>query len=770
MIIGNTGAGKSFFANGLMGQQDPNIGFFGTSDSDDSCTRGVKGINGYFYGQKLSSYNVKPMLINLFDTPGFADSDPCQIEKNKERIAATLSDPIHAFIFLTDHSNSRIDANQQKLFTMLHEWTMGNIWSNFIIGYSRMTFNYNDKMNRIDDGSSFQKQLNNKKEEIKKTLWKIATEQEWKKRVNDQLVPMTMLDFDNIRVNALNVNQNKVCHFTDGHIDRSITDLNRCYQLSRFDESLDYIISDDADLHHDKWVFIEEAKKLQQIITEFSTHPVQTQKLYWEGKFKKELLAYNERYNEAESYSTNLWREMQQKGIKINKNIFQSLIGETERAWLRLRRDSKFCYDIETKYKPFGIDRPEGLECDEVEKSQGCRLQYPDKYDPWCDVQVPNGWKAENVPNIVLMGNTGIGKSYFANGLMGTSDPANGFFRTSGSIDACTSGVHYVSSYFYGRKLTSYNVEPMLINLFDTPGFADNDSCQIEKIKERIAAFFSEPIHAFIFLTDHSNSRLGPNQQKLFRMLNEWTLGHIWNNFIVGFPRMTFDHDDKIDRINKATSFNKQLNIKKEQFKNSLWKTALEQKWKKLDQADRWVPLQRSDFDNIRVNALNVNQNQFCKFTADGKVNQTITDLGTCYQLPRFNESLDYIISDDASNNFQSDEYSDPFAMDSESSSEDTFNYDLHDDKWIFIEEARKLQEIIKDFSRHPVSTQKPYLERKYQQQLDAYFQRRKEASVHINTDDLFRTPEINTGYCKDRRNRKETEIRRSKERRLRNC
>ena len=108
--------------------------------------------------------------------------------------------------------------------------------------------------------------------------------------------------------------------------------------------------------------------------------------------------------------------------------------------------------------------------------------------------------------------------------------------------------------------------------------------------------------------------------------------------------------------------------------------------------------------------------------------------------------------------------------MDSESSSEDTFNYDLHDDKWIFIEEARKLQEIIKDFSRHPVSTQKPYLERKYQQQLDAYFQRRKEASVHINTDDLFRTPEINTGYCKDRRNRKETEIRRSKERRLRNC
>ena len=313
-----------------MGQPDPNIGFFGTSSSHDSCTRGVKGVLTSFYGGLLSSYDVEPFPMNLFDTPGFADSDPCQIEKNKERIAATLSEPIHAFIFLANHSNSRIDANQQKLFQMLNEWTMGHIWSNFILAYPRMTFHHSDKMDRIEDSTSFYKELIAKKQDLKQKLWKIASdskgsEQEWKKRdQNDTLIAMELSDFDNIRVNALNVHQNKVCKFTDeGRIDKTKSDLKRCSQLAFFDESLDYVKTEDAQsddsqnddyeyddlfameedeysLHDDKWVFIEEARNLQQIIQEFSAHPVTTQKVYWEGKYQLELADYFERHNNTD--------------------------------------------------------------------------------------------------------------------------------------------------------------------------------------------------------------------------------------------------------------------------------------------------------------------------------------------------------------------------------------------------------------------------------------------------------------------------------------
>ena len=82
--------------------------------------------------------------------------------------------------------------------------------------------------------------------------------------------------------------------------------------------------------------------------------------------------------------------------------------------------------------------------------------------------------------------------------------------------------------------------------------------------KPYVAATLDKPIHAFIFLTDHSNARINANQQMLFKMLNEWTMGHIWNNLIVGYPRMTFSHDDKMNRVDAETSFLRQLDIKKD--------------------------------------------------------------------------------------------------------------------------------------------------------------------------------------------------------------
>ena len=787
VIIGNTGIGKSYYANGIMGGLNPDTGFFGTSGSDISCTRGVKGVSGQFYGGRLTHYDVEPMLVNFYDTPGFADSDPCQIEKNKERIVAALKNPIHAFIFLTDHLNSRIDANQQELFNMLNEWTMGHIWNNLIVGYPRMTFDHNDRMNRIDKDTSYYKDLDAKKEVLKKTLWTLASKGGWKKRdQNDRLVPMKVHDFDNIKVNALNVHQNTVCLFNDdGRVDTRNSDLSRCNQLAIFDESLDYITTDDTasdnqyrdpfamnsrftrrkyHLEDDRWVFIEEARKLQHTIKDFSRHPVPTQTVYWREKYYEEEAAYKQRWSTDAVYGD--------KWGKTNQGIFQAFMDASQRIENRFRADADFCYNIENKYKPFGFEAPEGLECQMAEEhTAGCSLQNPQQYDSSCESTMIGTILMNGLPNVLILGETGIGKSYFANGIMGSLDPNTGFFGTSDSLNPCTNAVSGVSGWFYGRKLKSYNLEPMFMNVFDTPGFDTTDPCQIEKNKERISDFLDKPIHAVIFLVDNSYPRMDANQQKLLKLLNDWSMGHIWNNFVVVNPRMTFDHFDRINRIDSNTSFLKELNAKKEDFKKTLWKLASEQGWKKLNDNGQLSFMEMHDFDNIKVNGLNVHQNNVCAFTDAGRIDTINSDLDQCKQLAVFDESLDYIMTDDTTSNNQDRNpfEMNPFEINPFSTVDDGQEYDIHEDKWVFIEEAKKLQHIIKDFAKHPFISEKHYWGGKYAEELAAYSKRKEEPDIQINSD-AFKSPEIDLSQCEEERNRRESEIQREKERALRRC
>ena len=205
--------------------------------------------------------------------------------------------------------------------------------------------------------------------------------------------------------------------------------------------------------------------------------------------------------------ASDMFMEMNKHQSQVTQDAYQMMLNVGQRMRERARADAHFCYNIEKKYKPFGIDAPVGLDCPQFEDfSDGCRLKNPNNYDASCetgekDSPPPPQEKDENgndIPNVVVIGNTGIGKSYYGNGLMGNLDPNTGYFGTSSSHASCTRGASGVSGYFYGQLLTSYNVEPMLMNFYDTPGFADYDSCQIEKNKERIAATLDKPIHAFI--------------------------------------------------------------------------------------------------------------------------------------------------------------------------------------------------------------------------------------------------------------------------------
>jgi GTP-binding protein EngB required for normal cell division len=324
VILGQTGAGKSYFANGLLGYQDPDSGPFGTANSAQSCTRSPRGVHADFYNNFLEQYGIERMKMNLFDTPGFGDSDTCQIEANKRRIANQFSKEIDGFIFLINHKNPRFNQNLQKIYKMLNEWTMGTIWQNIIFVYPRVTFTDFDRNGRLKDGDTWFSIMKQKRKELIKELVAVSERENWKIRnITDGSVrELVLSDFENIRTNALNVNQNDECRLSMGGISQT----KHCWKLAKLDEFGQYDVEqndedcwsiDDQDeqlrclqsqidsestesteikKHANQFVFADEARKLHSIIKEFMTHPVIPQKLYWEQQLDRDLAAFNERW------------------------------------------------------------------------------------------------------------------------------------------------------------------------------------------------------------------------------------------------------------------------------------------------------------------------------------------------------------------------------------------------------------------------------------------------------------------------------------------
>merc|ERR1712176_1020889 len=239
--------------------------------------------------------------------------------------------------------------------------------------------------------------------------------------------------------------------------------------------------------------------------------------------------------------------------------------------------------------------------------------------------------------------------------------------------------------------------------------------------------------------------------------------GHIWNNLIVSYPRMTFSHDDKMNRVDAETSFLKQLDIKKSQIKHSLWELASDQEWKKRDENDHLVPMEQRDFDNIRVNALNVHQNKVCQFTSDGRIDKRKSDLQRCSQLAYLDDSMDYITSNESIENADNSFKTNPFDSNPFESNPFDFNsnsnfhgrpkiYQVHDDKWVFIEEAKKL-----------------YWQRKYNIEKAEYAARYKDSEIEFSSKE-FESAGIDTTDCETKRNRAMKKIKEYKEAELQKC
>ena len=87
------------------------------------------------------------------------------------------------------------------------------------------------------------------------------------------------------------------------------------------------------------------------------------------------------------------------------------------------------------------------------------------------DTKIPSESGVSNntnqIPNIVLLGETGVGKSFFLNGLFGSVDPNIGLFHVGTKPASCTRNTTSITGRFLGRKLTGLD---MMVNLIDTPG------------------------------------------------------------------------------------------------------------------------------------------------------------------------------------------------------------------------------------------------------------------------------------------------------------
>ena len=126
------------------------------------------------------------------------------------------------------------------------------------------------------------KELDKRLQKLKKLLFKLAREKEWKVLVNENTLetrPMFASDFDKMKYITLNVNQNRYCHVgEDGFINAELSDL--CWSMPNFDEYGDYEIdmnTGEPKYAKDKWVLIEDIKSFRKIIADFMKHPVKTE-------------------------------------------------------------------------------------------------------------------------------------------------------------------------------------------------------------------------------------------------------------------------------------------------------------------------------------------------------------------------------------------------------------------------------------------------------------------------------------------------------------
>jgi predicted GTPase len=113
---------------------------------------------------------------------------------------------------------------------------------------------------------------------------------------------------------------------------------------------------------------------------------------------------------------------------------------------------------------------------------------------------------------IVLLGNTGVGKSTLGNVLLDLEEDSTSAFATSGDAESCTSVCGIKDGFWRGRH------RDRLIRVIDAPGHGDSGGRDYELRESIVDTLRAEDsIHAFLFLKSFENPRVDAQDKDLIK-------------------------------------------------------------------------------------------------------------------------------------------------------------------------------------------------------------------------------------------------------------
>lgn len=245
--------------------------------------------------------------------------------------------------------------------------------------------------------------------------------------------------------------------------------------------------------------------------------------------------------------------------------------------------------------------------------------------------------------------------------------------------------------------------------------------------KKTIARELDKPMHTFLYLFGHGN-KFDSKTQQIFELLNEWTLGNIWDNLIIVYNRASFTLKKVNDRYETMFDYGpeklfwKMKNDQLSFIKATLSQIAKQKKWMRLINTEgnqRSRLMRKQDFDNIKISALNFEQAHDCTLV-DGFVSPQASD---CWKLPIIDMNYDY--------------KDDPF---------NPLEPQLSNDQFVFTTEMRKLYNMIKQNANHPVITQKEYFQSEFAKDLEQYNLRA--GVMHADIVDTVNKTQIDVKHC----------------------
>merc|ERR1719495_575691 len=139
-------------------------------------------------------------------------------------------------------------------------------------------------------------------------------------------------------------------------------------------------------------------------------------------------------------------------------------------------------------------------------------------------------------PRIVILGQTGTGKSTLANVLLGQPfDCNNCTFPVCDSMDSCTKDTKYAVGYWLGKEVQ--------FTVVDTAGFGDSDNNDNDLIDEMMDTLKNavKEANALVLLISGEQQRFNSALQQMIREMEALFGETFWDNAIIGVSFWAYD-------------------------------------------------------------------------------------------------------------------------------------------------------------------------------------------------------------------------------------